>query len=152
MVGNARPEAPSRIFGAADVSATSVTLAGRRAAESLMLDMGKALRPTGGTTYDPVTQTEVEATGELFGPVRCKVQARNLQPRESEVGGRTSVSVRTELHLPADSPPLRVGDLWEFVSVHPLSLAVVGQRLRVLAPVAGTLKTAARYEVEEVLS
>lgn len=124
----------------------------RMLAESLMLDTGKALRPTGGTYYDDVTQREVEATAHLFGPAVCKVQARNIQPRESEVGGRTSTTVRTELHIPASSPRLEVGDLWEFVTAHPLSLTTVGQRVRVVGPVAGTLKTAARYEVEEVLS
>lgn len=117
-----------------------------------MLDTGKALRPSGGTYYDEVSQTEREATEDLFGPVACKVQARNVQPREAEVGGRTSTSVRTELHLPASSPRLEVGDLWEFVTAHPLSLTTVGQQVRVIGPVAGTLKTAARYEVEEVLS
>lgn len=121
-----------------------------------MLDAGKALRPTGeGFVYDDVTQTDVEATEPLFGddtPVPCKVQTRTIQARESQVGGRTAVEVRTELHLPVATPPLAVGDVWEFVTVHPLSLSVVGQRMRVLAPVAGTLKTARRYEVEEVVS
>ena len=120
--------------------------------ESLMLDAGKALRPTGGYEYDPDAGAEVQATEPLFGPVRCKVQSRNVQPREAQVGERTSVSVRTELHLPAESPALTTGDVWEFTDVHPLSLATVGQRLRVVAPVAGTLKTAARYEVEEVIT
>lgn len=129
------------------MSATSVTLAGRRAAESLMLDTGKALRPTGG--YEYIDGKDQQATEPLFGPVPCKVQTRNLVAREAEVGGRTSVTVRTELHIPADSPPLAVGDLWEFTAVHPLSMATVGQRLRVVGPVAGTLKTAARYEVSE---
>lgn len=115
-----------------------------------MLDTGKALRPTGGWTV--VDGVEVEATTDLFSGVRCKVQARALQPRESEVGGRTSTSVRTELHLPAASPALAAGDLWEFTEVDPLSLARVGQRVRVLSPTAGTFKTAARYEVEEVLT
>lgn len=124
----------------------------RAQAESLMLDTGKALRPNGGTEYDPVFKVDVDLYDDLFGPVACKVQTRNVLPRESEVGGRTSTSVRTELHVPARSPRLEVGDVWEFVTVHPLSLTVVGQRVRVVAPVAGTLKTAARYEVEEVVS
>lgn len=122
-----------------------------------MLDTGKALRPTGeGFVYDEIAQTDVEATEPLFGtteePVRCKVQTRQVQARESEVGGRTAVEVRMELHLPATTAPLAVGDLWEFVTVHPLSLSIVGQRVRVTAPVAGTFKTARRYEVEEVVS
>ena len=123
----------------------------RAEAEALMLDIGRALRPTGGYVYDPETQTEVEATDELFTS-RCKVQSRSLQSQDAEVGGRTAATVRTELHLPSDADPLTVGDLWEFTAVSPLSLARVGQRVRVLAPVAGTLKTAARYQVEEVVS
>lgn len=128
----------------------------RSLAESLMLDMGRALRPTGGITYDPDanggTGGDVETTVDLFGPSVCKIQSQNIQPRESEVGARTAVSVRTELHIPATSPALQVGDVWEITAAHPLSLSRVGQRLRVVAPVAGTLKTAARYQVEEVLS
>lgn len=124
----------------------------RAQAESLMLDAGRALRPVGGMVYDEVTQRDVEATEDLFGPTRCKVQTRNLQARDMEVGGRTSTTIRLELHLPADSPALEVGDLWEFTEAHPLSLTRVGARVRVIGPVAGTFKTAARYEVEEVLS
>lgn len=115
-----------------------------------MLDTGKALRPTGGWTV--VGGIEVPATTSLFTSTPCKIQTSEVQPRESEVGGRTAVEVRTELHLPASSAPLAVGDLWEFTAVHALSLQVVGQRLRVTAPVAGTLKTARRYSVEEVVS
>lgn len=131
------------------MSATSALRRARVAAEKLMLDTGKALRPTGD--YEYVDGEEVLAPSELFTTV-CKVQTRNLVAREAEVGGRTSTTVRTELHLPADSDPLTAGDLWEITAVHPMSLSVVGQRLRVLAPVAGTLKTARRYEVEEVVS
>lgn len=114
-----------------------------------MLDSGTALRPTGGWTV--VNGVEVPATAPLLSS-RCKVQTRAIQARESEVGGRTAVEVRTELHLPADTAPLAVGDVWEFTAVHALSLSVVGQRLRVTAPVAGTLKTARRYQVEEAVT
>lgn len=135
------------------MSAISATIAGRRAAESLMLDAGKAMRPTGEIIPDPVLQREVEQFDESFGfTSRCKVQTRNIQARDAEVGARTSVEVRTELHLPAGTTPLEAGDVWEFTAVHPLSFAEVGQQVRVLAPVAGSLKTARRYEVEEVVS
>ena len=95
------------------MSATSVTLAGRRAAESLMLDYGEALRPTGGWTV--VDGVEVQATEMLFHSA-CKIQTRQVQARESEVGGRTAVEVRMELHLPAHTEPLAVGDLFEIVA------------------------------------
>lgn len=115
-----------------------------------MLDTGKALRPTGG--YTVASGIEVPATSDLFSATRCKVQSSQVMAQESEVGGRTAVEVRMELHLPASSAPLVVGDLWEFTAVHALSLQVVGQRLRVTSPVAGTLKTARRYSVEQVVS
>lgn len=126
---------------------------GRFAAESLMLDTGKAMRPTGELIYDDVLQREVEQFDESFGfTSRCKVQSRNVQPHAAEVGARTSVEVSTELHLPASTPALEVGDVWEFTAAHPLSFAGVGQQVRVIAPVAGSLKTARRYQVEEVVS
>lgn len=119
-----------------------------------MLDAGKALRPT-GTTYDPTADNgngaDVATFDDLFA-TKCKVQTRNLVARDAEVGGRTSTSVRMELHLPADSPALQVDDLWEFTAAHPMSLTRVGQQVRIVGPVGGTLKTAARYEVEEVVS
>jgi hypothetical protein len=133
------------------VSFESVTISGRRAAEALMIDTGTAKRPTGGLVYDPEADTEVEAIEDLFTSA-CKVQTRDLVAREGEVGGRTSVSVRTELHLPASTDALVVGDVFELTAVHALSLGVVGQRLRVVGPVAGSLKTARRYEVEEAVS
>lgn len=114
-----------------------------------MVDTGTAKRPTGD--YEYVDGVEVLATEDLFTS-RCKVQTRNLVAREEQVGARTSVSVRTELHLPASTDPLQVGDLFEFTAVDPLSLAVVGQRVRIVAPVSGSLKTARRYEVTEAVS
>jgi hypothetical protein len=131
------------------VSAIAAVAAGRLRAESLMVDAGTAKRPTGG--YEYVDGEEVLATTDLFSSA-CKIQTRNLVAREDEVGGRTSVSVRTELHLPASTDALEVGDLFELTAVHALSLGVVGQRLRVTGPVAGSLKTARRYEVVEVVS
>lgn len=132
------------------MSATSLVARGRRAAEALMFDTGKALRPTGGWTV--VGGVEVPNTAPLFDSVRCKVQTRDVQAVESEVAGRTAVEVRTELHLPASSAALAVGDLWEITAAHSLSFAVVGARYRVTAPVDGTLKTARRYQVEREVS
>lgn len=90
------------------MSNESAVMAGRAAAESQMLDTGTALRPTGGWTV--VNGVEVQATTTVFAS-RCKVQTRAIQAQESQVGGRTAVEVRTELHLPADTAPLKVGDL-----------------------------------------
>lgn len=121
----------------------------RRMAESLMLDAGRSLRPTGG--WEVVDGVEVQAADLLFAS-SCKIQTRQVRPREVEVGGRTAVEVRIELHLPVSTAPLEVGDLWEITTVHALSLAATGTRYRVTAPVDGSLKTARRYAVERVVS
>lgn len=133
------------------MSAVTAALAGAAAAERLMLDAGTAKAPTGGSTYDPDTQTDVDAFDTLFSSA-CKVQNRNLVARESEVGGRTSVTVRTELHLPMSTAPLAVGNFWEITAANPVSVSQPGELFRVLGPVDGTIKTARRYEVERVVS
>lgn len=113
-----------------------------------MLDAGTAYRPTGG--YEYVDGEETHPVNLLFS-ARCKIQER-AGPGTSEVGGRTAVTVRTELHLPVATQPLAVGDRWEVTAAVDGSLSHVGQTWRVEGPVAGTLKTARRYEVIEVVT
>lgn len=116
-----------------------------------MLDTGKALRPTGGRVYDPAQQAEVDEYTDLdSGP--CKIQSGGLAAREAEVGERTSVSIRPELHRPVASARLEVGDVWEITAVSPLSLSEVGDQFRIVGPAVGTAKTARRYQVERVVS
>lgn len=123
---------------------------GQREAESLMLDVGTAKRPT-GRAYDPEQQAEVDTFDDLFTSP-CKIQARNVAPLEQEVGGRTATTVRLELHLPVSSAPLATGDVWTVDVPHALSSVPVGASFRVVAPVGKTLMTARRYEVEEVVA
>lgn len=123
----------------------------RAEAESLMLDTGTAKRPTGGTVYDPVTQTQAAATTDLFVSP-CKIQARTLAAEVEEVGGRTATTVRLELHLPASTAPLTTGDLFAVTAVSSLSTAVVGRTYRVVAPHEKSWPTARRYDVEAVVS
>lgn len=128
----------------------------RADAESLYLDAGKALRPTGGTVYDPDTQTEVDAYDDLFGTPRavpCKVKpSRSLSPRGEEAGERTIVTIPAELHLPAKGAyaGLVPGDVWELTKVDSRSLNTVGRRYRITSEVDGTYVTACRYTVERV--
>lgn len=124
----------------------------RADAESLMLDTGKALRPTGGRAYDAGTQTEVDVYDDLFGPVACKIKPSGLSTHTSEAGERTVVTIPAGLHLPAtaQNAGLVPGDVWEIVSAHAQSLSTVGRRYRVTSEVDGTIVTACRYSVERV--
>lgn len=130
----------------------------RAEAQVLMLDAGKALRPTGG--YEYVDGEEVLATEALFGsgePVCCKIKPPRLETREADAGGRTVVTIPGELHIPADPNHLEyaamtVGDLWEIVTVAPTSLTRVGRRYRITSETDGTSVTACRYAIERVVS
>ena len=126
--------------------------AGRRSAESLMVDTFTLARPTGAApAYKPDTQGEVEPTDAL-GTSAGKLQSRNLVASEVEVGGRTAVTVRVELHLPVSAVALQTGDIAELTAAGPSTPAsLLNTRWRVLAPVGKTWATAARYEVEEIV-
>jgi hypothetical protein len=124
----------------------------RQQAEALMVDTGTAQRPN-GTHYDPAAQADVVDYDPDFGfTSRCKINARNVAALDQEVGSRTATTVRLELHLPIDTPPLAAGDVWTLTVVSPISSTTVGTAYRVTAPVDGTLRTASRYEIERVVS
>lgn len=113
-----------------------------------MVDAGTAKRST-GTSY--TGGAEVEATTDLFTS-RCKIQSGGLQPRATEVGERTSLTVRPELHLPASTAQLTAGDLFVVTTPHALSTVPAGTTYRVTGPAGKTFATARRYEVEEVVT
>lgn len=122
--------------------------AGRRAAEALMLDHGAAQRPT-GRGYNPTTQSDGDTYSDLFSSP-CKIQSRNLTATETQVGERTAVTTRLELHLPIDTDPLQTGDVWTVDAPAAVSTVPAGTKYRVTAPVEGTFRTARRYEIERV--
>jgi hypothetical protein len=98
------------------VTPESVLTSGRSAAESLMVDTGIMRRSTGRTEQNPFTDEETEVYADLFTS-RCKIQTRNLQASSAEVGGRTAVTVRVELHLPVTVAAVQTGDVWEVTAV-----------------------------------
>jgi hypothetical protein len=122
----------------------------RRNAESLMTANGIARRATGSFVLDPDTDADVPEYADLFTS-KCKIQARNVQPRNQEAGGRTATTVVLELHLPMSAPGLATGDMWHLLtSAHDPQLP--GRVFRVSAPVAKEHATARRYEVTEVVA
>jgi hypothetical protein len=134
------------------VTPEAVLTSGRSAAESLMVDTGVMRRSTGRTEQNPFTDEETEVYADLFTS-RCKIQTRNLQASSAEVGGRTAVTVRVELHLPVTVAAVQTGDVWEVTAVDPISdPQLVGRKFRVIGPVGKSFATARRLEVEEVVS
>lgn len=124
----------------------------RAQAEAMMTDTGIMRRPTGTSTPDPSTGTDVPDYSDLFTS-KAKIQARSLQALTAEAGGRTATTVRLELHLPLSAPAAQTGDVWEHTAVGALSdVQLLGRKFRITAPVAKSFATARRYEVEEVVS
>ena len=125
----------------------------RSEAESRMLDTFEIGVPTGGTTYDPATQADVETIEPLFTTKgRVKVSG-GLSARDSEAGGRTVVTVTRELHIPVNSPAVPTGAVAVCTAVDPTSdPTLLGARLRLSGPTPGSQTTARRLEVTEVLT
>lgn len=129
---------------------TQTVREGRELAESLMTATCVIRRATGDMTVDPATDADVPEYADLFTSV-CKVQARNLQARQQEAGGRTATTVALQLHLPVSAAEVSVGD-YAHVLTSPLDPELVGRTFTVVGPSAKSYATARRLEIEEVVA
>lgn len=124
---------------------------GRRAAESRMLDewtIGTDL----GWTYDPGTGTDVQTVTPLF-TTNARLAERGNVVQETQVGERTAVETRRELHIPWDSPEAPVNAVAECTAVHATSdPTLLGTIVRLSGPAPGSQQTARRLQVTEVLT
>ena len=130
------------------MSAVAATLAGRAAAEALMVDTCTITR-SGEPTTDPDTG-EVDDNPTTVYTGRCKVQQQAVQSRPQTPGEAAVQMVRREVHLPvATSGGIRVGDLIT-ITASVLDPDLVGRKLRVRDEHAKSYATARRLGVEEV--
>jgi hypothetical protein len=126
---------------------------GRALAESRMLDTFAIGIPTGGTVYDPGTQTDVEELTPLFTTQGRVKAGSGLAARSSEAGGRTIVTVVRELHIPISSDAVPTGAVAVCTAVDATSdPTLLGARLRLSGPAPGAQTTARRLQVEEELT
>lgn len=134
------------------MSVTSAVLAGRQAAEALMVDACVVTRGGGAGVRDPETGLVVPSAGTEVYSGPCKVQTRNMAVTDTDAGEREFGVLAWELHLPvADSENVHRGDTATITAAHPVSSVAVGQSFTVAGPHAGTLKTARRLPVEAVV-
>lgn len=89
------------------MSARTAVLAGRKAAEALMVDKATVTRPTittGGNGLDEIAETPVWS-----GP--CKVQTYEAHETAANAAGALVTIQRYSIHLPHSVDVVRVGDL-----------------------------------------
>ena len=89
------------------MSARTAVIAGRRAAEALMVDKATVTRPTVTTGPDGLGQ--VTETPVWAGP--CKVQTYEAHETAANAAGALVTIQRYSIHLPHRVDAVRVGDL-----------------------------------------
>ena len=129
------------------MSARTVTLRGRRAAESLMLDTARVDEVTGSTV--DANGAEVDTYTQRYAG-KCKVQSTSSSESTPVAGGATFTIQRSEVHFPVGSFSTAVGQVvtLETCALDPL---LVGHTFRVVALLHKSAATAYRLGVEETV-
>jgi len=130
------------------VSAEAAVLAGRREAESLMVDACTVTRP-GEPVTDPDTGNVVP--GETFvyaGP--CKVQQTISQASNPEAAGHAFTVQDSRVDFPVSAGPLLVDDVVTVTS-SVLDPQLVGTEFRVIELFHKSMATAQRTRVSEMV-
>jgi len=133
------------------MSATSATLAGRVAAERLMVDTVTITRVTGGTS-DPETGIHTQTTATIYTG-KCRVQQRPIaRPgSRSDVGEASVVQVDFSLQLPMSVTGVQVEDI-ATITASALDPDLPGRAFRVASQATKTHATMRRFELVEVTS
>lgn len=131
------------------MSATSVTLRGRAAAEARMLDTGTVTRP-GTPTTDPDTGV-VTPTSTTIYTGKCRIRQAVVMDRPLESGQAQRYVQHSILSLPIAAPALLTDDIFT-MTTSALTANLVGRTWHVRGLSGDTNATAARYEVVEVTS
>lgn len=134
------------------MSAVSALLdAGRRMAESLMLDTCTVKTPTGTSTNETTGVVTATYTNVYTG--MCKVQSpgAHVNPQSNpEVSGATFTVLRSEVHVPVSAFTPAVGQVVTLTAV-PLDALLVGRVFRVVAMLHKSQATAYRLGVDEIV-
>lgn len=129
----------------------AVLARGRAKAEERMLDswtIGEDL----GWAYDAALGKDVQTVTPIFN-TKGRLTSRGAVSRDTEVGERTAVETRRELHIPWNSPAAPVNALAQCTAIGPTSdPTMLGVIVRVAGPAPSSQETARRLEVVEVIS
>lgn len=128
--------------------AAAATLAGRRAAEALMVDACTITHRTGvGVLNETTGQVARTSTTVYTGP--CRVQSPQAQPQQAEVADRAATTQPLVVSIPVAAAGVLVGAAVQ-ITASALDAELVGRRFRVTGVHHKTHATARRLQVEEV--
>ncbi|GEB17213.1 hypothetical protein GUY44_11945 [Pimelobacter simplex] len=126
-----------------------VLTAGRALAEALMTDTWAIGADLGWSMVDGV---EFRQVAPLF-TTKARLRERGNVVQEAQVGDRTAVETRRELHIPWNSPSAPVNAVAQCTAVGRLSdPTLLGTIVRLSGPAPGSQQTARRLQVVEVLT
>jgi hypothetical protein len=131
------------------VTATSITLEGRAAAEARMIDTCTITRGGGAPGFDPETGDYTEAASSTIYSGICEFKINDaLTSGTPEVGGAVATISRLVVKVPMAVDDVEVDDLVT-CTASALDSDLVGRIYRVAGPFAKTFATARRLPVEE---
>lgn len=131
------------------MSATSITLRGRAAAEALMVDAVTVQHQTGSTT-DQDTGVVTPTYSAVYSG-KAKIQQSSPATAPSDVGEAAVFVGQLTLHLPVTSTTALVGpDDLVTVTACTLDGSLVGQTFRLRGPAHKSFATARRFPMVEV--
>lgn len=127
------------------MSALSVTLAGQRAAERLMIDTCRVER-NGPSVTDPGTGKVTPSRSPVYTG-KCKIQAQVTRVTEATSAEHQFGAMRSEIHLPITAGPFQMND-YVTVTGSVLSPQMVGMVFRISGVQPKSFQTAQRFQVE----
>lgn len=131
------------------MTAAGVTLAGRAAAEALMVDACAITRPLASAGQDETTGREVPATPTAIYTGPCRVQLENVEPAHPVAGDRVWTLQKAVISIPAAQTGPVVGDVVT-ITASALDSSMVGDTYRIRSVAAKTFLTARRMTCERV--
>ena len=130
------------------MTADTITLVGRRAAEALMVDVCTITRG-GAQTFNPVAGDYITSSAAQVYTGKCRVRTATTPDRTADTGDR-QVSLRTfTIQLPTVVTTVFIDDVVAVTS-STLDPDLVGAHMRVTSVGKGTHVTARRLTAEEI--
>lgn len=131
------------------MSAVQALRRGRRAAQRIMIDRGRILRPSADTVIDPVTLTESPGEPTVLHEGPCRVRQATRAEQEVVFGDEVVTRQHWLVNFPHTVTVGAVGDLIEVCSVG--DPVVTARTFRIVAVSARTYNLYRQFACEVVV-